>query len=197
MRLIVRGQELSIGFVSSPGCSYACGSLPLSSQHLLFFIVTCWYLIDTNGHPWHKKEGTLTTSPACYLFSHTKSQGHSCHKMWTLFKLNITQWDENWGWTEAQKRIWTRSTVCEWSESSWRPGCRLWLLNLILVQEFWKIIELVWLSPCSRCFVRNDTHPCLEFLAGENQCGINIRALTGLCSNPVMEKSRWLLWSEG
>lgn len=37
---LCRGQEPRVGFVSSPGCSHACGTLPLSSWHSLLPIVT-------------------------------------------------------------------------------------------------------------------------------------------------------------
>lgn len=66
LRALRCGQELRAGFVSSPGCSNARGTLSLNSWHLLVPIVTRPHPTDANQHPWHSKKDTPATSPICY-----------------------------------------------------------------------------------------------------------------------------------
>lgn len=189
---LCQGQELWTGFVSSPGCSYARGTLPLSSQHLLLFIVTRWSLTEANEHPRHKKEGTLTTSPACYHLSLPKLQGHSCHRC----EPYSNSMPHNGKRTEPEQRERKEAgqgQLCvghlsldedqvvgsslrisfefHSSENQWAS------LAFSLVKTFcakW-YLSFFWVSSW--------TEPTLHKYQS-----------TGLRSNPVMEKSRWLLW---
>lgn len=136
-RALCWGQELWASFVSRPGCSYAHGTLPLSSWHLLLPAVTGLHPMDANQYAWHRKKNTTATSPTCYpkLYSEFPEARLAC-EMNLTHECGAIQVETKR--TQAKERMWATSTVPRWLDSTQRPGWMLWPLNPVSVPHLWK-----------------------------------------------------------